>query len=269
MATMTSAVGSQTRGAAVAFLAICWRDIFVIWRQLPAVLAQVLLQPLFFIFILGRILPDLGYTRPGYATSLVPGIVGLTAVMTGLQATAFPLVIDFSYTKEIEDRLLAPLSVAMVGVQKIAVAALRALVAAVIIFPTGALIIGSTLRLSTANIPLVIVFCVMAAVLGSAMGLTMGTWIDPSQINLLFAVIFTPLLFTGCAQYPWALLNRLEWFQVVTCFNPLTYASEGLRAALVPQMPHMEAWIAGLALAGFIAVFTFTGVKGFVRRAVD
>jgi ABC-2 type transport system permease protein len=269
MAAVAVAVPGLRSGAIRAFLAICWRDIFVVWRQLPAFLAQVLLQPLFLLFIFGRVLPDLGFARGAYATTLLPGVIALTIVFTAMQSTALPLVLEFSFTREIEDRLLAPLPVAMVAVQKIVIASLRALVAGAVIFPLGALILGSNFHLSSAHVPLVIVYCVLAALLGSGIGLSMGTFVEPNQINIMFAVIFTPLFFTGCTQYPWALLSRLEWFQIVTLFNPITYASEGLRATLVPQMAHMQILISLLALCGFIIVFCSLGVYGFVRRAID
>ena len=112
------------------FLAVLRRDLYVTWRELPVFLAQVVLQPLFLLFVFGRVLADLGFTHPGYTEVLFPGIVAMTVVLTALQSTAFPLVIDFSFTKEIEDRLLAPMPVGMVGVEKIVFAAMRALVAA-------------------------------------------------------------------------------------------------------------------------------------------
>ena len=72
-------------------------------------LAQALLQPIFFLFVFGRVLPEIGAARGAYGTQLLPGILALTLVLTALQNTALPLVIEFSFTKEIEDRLLAPL----------------------------------------------------------------------------------------------------------------------------------------------------------------
>jgi ABC-2 type transport system permease protein len=94
------------------FLAVLWRDLFVTGRDLAAFLAQVVLQPFFLIFVFGKVLTQLGYAQQGYAQLLLPGVIGLTAVLTGLQGTALPLVIDFSFTKEIEDRLLAPMPIA-------------------------------------------------------------------------------------------------------------------------------------------------------------
>jgi ABC-2 type transport system permease protein len=49
----------------------------------------------------------------------------------------------------------------------------------------------------------------------------------------------------------------------------MTYVSEGLRAAMVPEVPHIRPWICLLALAGSIAVLAAIGVRGFYRRAVD
>ena len=43
----------------------------------------------------------------------LPGLVALTAVITGMQTLAFPLVAEFGWTREIEDRLLAPMPTAL------------------------------------------------------------------------------------------------------------------------------------------------------------
>jgi ABC-2 type transport system permease protein len=82
-------------------------------------------------------------------------------------------------------------------------------------------------------------------------------------------LILTPLLFTGASQYPWTSLDQLRWFQVVTACNPLTYVSEGMRAALEPAVPHIQPWISVLVLAGALVAFTAVGIRLFLRRAID
>ena len=225
-------------GPARAFLAVLWRDLYVTGRELPVFLAQVVLQPLFLLFVFGKVLTDLGFAQPGYTRVLFPGIVALTATVTGLQSTAFPLVIDFSFTKEIEDRLLAPLPVGMVAVEKVVFASMRALLAALVMLPIGIWVLGS--------IP----------------------W-RANRINVMFALVLTPLLFTGASQYPWASLDDLRWFQVVTAGNPLTYVSEGMRAALVPDVPHIQPWVSVVVLVATIVVSLTVGIRLFLRRAVD
>ena len=237
------AIRDTRTGAPGVFMAVLWRDIFVTGRELPVFLAQVILQPLFMLFVFGKVLSNLGYTRPGYAHLLFPGIVALTALLTSLQSTALPLVLEFSFTKEIEDRLLAPIPTALVAVEKMIFAAMRALIAAVCMFPIGVLILGSV-PWRAAGAP-------------------------PNRISIAFSLVLTPLLFTGCSQYPWPTLDSLRWFQIVTLFNPLTYVSEGMRGALVPYVPHMRPWVCVVALLFWLAVFSAIGIRGFIRRAID
>jgi ABC-2 type transport system permease protein len=110
---------------------------------------------------------------------------------------------------------------------------------------------------------------VLASLLGACLGLVLGTAVKPPSINIVFSLVFTPLLFTGCSQYPWPSLDRLRWFQVVTAANPMTYASEGLRAALVPGVPHIAVWICLTVMPLAIAALFTIGVRGFYRRALD
>jgi ABC-2 type transport system permease protein len=251
-----------------AFVAVLGRDLFVTGRELPIFLAQVILQPFFFLFVFGRVLSELGYTTSSYSHLLFPGIVALTAFLTSLQTTALPLVFDFSYTKEIEDRLLAPMPVSWVALEKLVFAGIRSLIAAVMMFPIGILVLGS-IPWRAAGAPLFIVILLLGTLAGATLGLTLGTLVDANRINIVFALVLTPVLFTGCSQYPWPSLYKLEWFQWLTTINPLTYVSEGMRAALVPGVPHIRSWICILMLVVSLVVFGTIGVKGFLRRAID
>jgi ABC-2 type transport system permease protein len=268
---MSAAPTTMPMRASVArtFLALCGRDLWVTVRHDPvAFLAQALLQPVFFLFVFGRVLPDIGAARGAYGTQLLPGVLALTLVLTALQNTALPLVIEFSFTKEIEDRLLAPLPVWMVGVQKLVIAALRGLVAAVLILPLGALILPGGIDLAGASWPGFAAVLLVGAVAGAAVGLVLGTAVPPNRINVAFALVLTPLIFTGATFYPWAALGSLRWFQIVTLLNPLTYVSEGMRGALT-AVPHLATGWMALGLAGSLALFGLLGLWGFERRAVD
>ena len=273
MSATTSPVTTPARqrtaaGPARAFLAVLWRDMYVTGRELPVFLAQVVLQPLFLLFVFGKVLTDLGFAQPGYTRVLFPGIVALTAVVTGLQSTAFPLVIDFSFTKEIEDRLLAPLPVGMVAVEKVVFASLRALLAALVMLPIGVLVLGS-IPWRPAGLPLFATVLVLGCLAGSCLGMIMGTAVPANRINVMFALVLTPLLFTGASQYPWASLDHLPWFQALTACNPLTYVSEGMRAAMAPEVPHIPPLVSVLVLVVTVAVALAIGIRLFLRRAVD
>jgi ABC-2 type transport system permease protein len=251
-----------------AFRALLWRDVFVTGRELVPFLLQVVLQPVFLLFVFGKVLVELGFASDRYSAVLLPGVIALTAFLTALQNTAFPLVIDFSFTKEIEDRLLAPLPTALVAVEKIVFSLLRALVAALVMFPISWWVLGA-LPVTWPDLPVIAAFLVLGSLVGAALGMTLGTFVTPNRINVVFAVVLTPLLFTGSTQFPWQQLDSLRWFQVVCALNPLTYVSEALRSQMAPGVPHLPLWLCALVLAGFLAVFGAAGLIGFRRRALD
>ena len=251
-----------------AFLAVLRRDLYVTGNELPLFVAQVVLQPLFLLFVFGKVLGTLGYTEAGYADLLFPGLLALTAVITGMQTLSFPLVAEFGWTKEIEDRLLAPIPTGLVAAEKVVFASLRALVATLMMIPVGVLILGS-ISWDWDNFPLFCTIVVLGALLGSALGLVLGTLVTPQRINILFSLVFTPMLFTGASQYPWPSLSSIRWFQVVTALNPMTYVSEGLRASLVPNVPHIRPWICVVVLIASLIVLLTIGTRGFYRRAID
>ena len=109
---------------------------------------------------------------------------------------------------------------------------------------------------------------VLGALAGGSMGLVLGTAVPPNRISVAFAIVLTPLIFTGATFYPWSGLTRLRWFQVVTLFNPLTYVSEGMRASLT-QLAHLGTAGSRSAWSWRCVAFGALGVRGFVGRAVD
>ena len=266
---MSESIPFETRANSLrALVAILRRDLVVTWNDLPAFLAQVIMQPLFLLLVFGKILGSLGYTRPGYAQLLFPGLLSLTVVITAMQALAFPLVAEFGWTMEIEDRLLAPLPTALVAAEKVIFASLRAWVATLLMLPIGAIILGS-IPWVWSNLPLFIAMIVLGALLGASMGLVIGTYVTPQRLNIVFSLVFTPLLFTGSSQYPWPSLENLRWFQVITALNPMTYVSEGLRAAMVPEVPHIDPAIGLSVLTCALVILFALGLRGFYRRAIN
>ena len=251
-----------------AFTAVLGRDVFVTGRELPSFLAQVLVQPVALLFIFGKVLGQLGYTQPGYAQILLPGMIALNAFLVSLQNTSFPLVLDFSYSREIEDRLLAPLPISWVAAEKMLFGAMRGLFAAVLMVPLGMWMLGR-ISWDLSGLPFALLCMVLGSFCGAAVGLTVGAAVPPRRINIMFAVILAPLMFTGATQFPWAQLENLRWFQVLCAVNPLTYVSEGMRGALLPGLPHMPPWACVVALVVAGGVFGALGIRFFLRRALD
>lgn len=256
-----------------AFIAILQRDIVVTGREFVPFLLQALMQPLFFLFIFGKVLPGIGLAAGNFGALMLPGIVALTGMIAAMQGVTLPLVLDLGYAREIDDRLLSPLPVWWVPLEKVLFAAIRGTIASSVIFPLGWWILGEGFAVRGDRIGWLICMVILTAFVGATIGLLMGTVIKPEQISLMFTLIFTPLLFTGCTYYPWGALGRIKWFQVLTLFNPLTYAAEGLRYAMVPPMNGRElhtldlGWIL-FALGASVLVMFLIGTRTFYKRVV-
>jgi ABC-2 type transport system permease protein len=265
---------SNVRAASTALLAIISRDLLVMRREVIVLLVQTLMQPLFILLVIGKVFSTIGAFTSAFTALLVPGIVALTVFTTALQAPSVELARDLAFTREIEDRLLAPLPTSLVAVEKMGLAVVRALLSGALVFPLAALVLGSAYQVSSDRVGLTIALIVLVALVGAALGLLIAVLVPIQFLPVIFALVFTPLIFTGCTLYSWASLSGIRWFQVVTLFNPLTYAAEGLRYTLVPLV-HGQAqptlalgWVL-LALGGsFIACF-IASLTLFYRRVIS
>ncbi|HEY8203652.1 MAG TPA: ABC transporter permease [Pyrinomonadaceae bacterium] len=251
------------------FIALLHRDLRVARRELVSFLLRVALNPLMFTFIFGFVMPRMGIIQRGYTDMLLPGILGLSMTLSSMQAVSLPLVIDFGWSKEIEDRLLAPISIAGVGIEKIIVGVVQAIIAGAVVMPLAWLLMRVHLNLSWISAVHFVLVALLSSWLFAAFGLVMGTIVPPQQISLLFTLLLAPMIFFGCAYYPWATLHVIPWFQYAVLVNPLVYANEGFRLALTPGMPHMSMPAIYAALIGFSALFTWLGLRKFEARALD
>src|SRR5438094_3560200 len=131
--------------------ALLHRDLRVARRDLKYSLLRVVLQPLLFTFIFGFVMPRLGIIQRGYTAMLLPGILALSMTLSGMQAVALPLVIEFGWTKEIEDRLLAPISIGAIALEKIVMGLLQSMVAGLLVLPLAWLMMSDGLGIQLAH----------------------------------------------------------------------------------------------------------------------
>jgi len=251
-----------------AFFAMLARDAHVARRNFMVVLMQTFLQPLMFVFIFGRVMVRSGYMPAAYKSLLLPGIMAISMVFTGVWSVAMPLIAEFQFTREIEDRLLAPMDISWVAFEKVLAGTIQALLAGLIVIPAAWLI----LRPVEFNLhsPLTFVcVTVLVALFSACGGLALGCSINQQHIGLMFSMVLTPMIFFGCTYYPWSALNSFPILQKVVLINPLVYASEGLRGTLVPQFPHLSLVAVLIALTAFDAALLVAGLRQFRNKAVS
>jgi ABC-2 type transport system permease protein len=269
-----AATRSVRRAALVAFWGLLLRDLRVLTREKGPFVVRTVSQPLLLVFVFTYVFPAIGQGIDGpgaegsFTDILVPGVVAIAVLIKGIQAVALPLVQEFGYTSEIEDRVMAPLPVWAVAVAKIVAGAGQGLLAALIVLPIVAFVPAEPVAVDIRPLALAGVL-VLSALSASTLGLALGTLIEPRQVPLMFSVIILPVTFLGATYYPWAALGPIRWLQIATLANPLVYLAEGFRFAITPHLPHMEPAAIFAGLIGFPALIGLVAVKAFERRVLS
>ena len=96
-------------------------------KNLKEFMPRTMLQPLLLVFVFTYVFPKIGQGVGGggagaatFSSVARRRRASATAIIfQGIQAVALPLVQEFGYTREIEDRVLAPLPVGLVAFEKI------------------------------------------------------------------------------------------------------------------------------------------------------
>jgi ABC-2 type transport system permease protein len=259
------------------FLALLARDAAMVRKNARMFVLRTIMQPLLLVFVFTYVFPKIGQgvgttvddanAASQFSTILVAGVVGLAIIFQGVQAVALPLVTEFGYSKEIEDRVLAPLPVSLVAIEKIVAGMIQGFLSAALVFPIAAFVPATAPELHV-NWLILLTLAPLAGWTSAALGLALGTKVQPMQVPQLFAFIVLPMTMLGCIYFPWTRLSHLRWLQVAVLVNPLVYMCEGFRAALT-RSSHMSLWAVYGALLGFAVLLTRLGVKGFERRVIS
>ena len=244
----------------------------VLRKNAKEFIPRTLLQPLLLVFVFAYVFPKIGQGVGGgghaaeFSTALVAGVVGLAIIFQGIQSVALPMVQEFGYTREIEDRVLAPMPVALVALEKVTAGALYGAVSAALVFPIATIVPATPVHLNI-NWPVLLTLTPLACFMCGSLGLAFGTRFEPRTVPALFGIVVLPLTMLGCIYYPWQSLHAVPWLQKLVLVNPLVYMCEGFRAALT-KGPHMSLWAIYPAVAGFAALFLTVGLSGFRKRVL-
>ncbi len=251
------------------FAAMLARDAHVARRNFIPLALQTLLQPLLFVFVFGAVMTRSGLMPVMYKSLLLPGIMAISMVFSGIQAVAMPLIAEFQFTREIEDRLLAPMGIGWLAVEKIVAGMLQSLVAGLVVIPSAWLLLRPGVELNLSAPLTLAAMALLVALFSSSGGLMLGCTVGQTNIGLMFSLVLAPMIMFGCAYYPWSALAGFPVLQKVVLVNPLVYASEGLRGTLAPQFPHLPLVAVAAALVAFDAALVVMGLRQFHRKAVS
>ncbi|HWE65319.1 MAG TPA: ABC transporter permease [Acidimicrobiales bacterium] len=263
--------------------ALIVRDLVVLRKHLIEFAVRTLVQPFLLCFVFLFVFPKIGQgigsssggpgAASGFATVLVPAVVGLSIMFQGIQAVAMQLAQEFGFTREIEDRVQAPCPIWLVAVSKVLSGGAQGILSAILVLPIASVVHASGVE---ANINLhwlyILTLVPLACLAMTSLGLLLGTSFEPRNIGLMFGFIVLPITFLGGTYYQWTRLAPVKvggfhWLQTVVLINPLVYVNEGMRAAFT-NATHMHLYVIYPVLLAFSAVFLTLGLRNFRRKVL-
>jgi ABC-2 type transport system permease protein len=262
--------------------ALLLRDLVVLKKNLAEFVIRTLVQPFLLCFVFLFIFPKIGQgigghgaaAESGFATVLVPGVVGLSIMFQGVQSIALTMSQEFGFTREIEDRVQAPCPIWLVAVEKVLSGTVQGLISAALVLPIASVVHAAG---TEADISLhwwiILTLVPLSCVAMGSLGLVLGTSFEARNIGLMFGFVILPITFLGGTYYQWTRLNPVKlggwhWLQTIVLINPLIYMNEGMRAAFT-QASHMHLYIIYPVLVGFCALFLSIGLHNFRRKVLS
>jgi ABC-2 type transport system permease protein len=251
------------------FFALLRRDLLVASRNAFPLLLATLTQPVLVVLVFGNILPRMGLVADSFRTVMLPGLMAISMLMAGVQGVLMPLTQDLSGSREVEERLLAPISVLGVAIEKVVAGAIHAGLAGLTALPAMMVLMHQVSGMDVHPRWLVLLpLAALCGLLSASFGLVIGSNFQPRFSGLLFAVIIGPLMLFGCAYYPWTGLSALGPVRHAFLLNPLVFMSEAMRFAVTPDVPHMPVPLLLAGLVVYVVLFTYLGAKSFERRTI-
>ncbi len=221
------------------------------------VLGQALIAPFvtasLYIFIFGYVVGSRIQSIEGikYISFVFPGIFAMNLIMSIFGATSFSIYF-MKFGKTLEDFLTYPISYIELVLSLIANGLFRGLCIMLALSIVG-LIFGVS---AVAHPFVLLLYVLLVSFVFGIIGLVVGIWADNSfeKLGLATNFVITPLSFLGGAFYSVDMLP--ENLRFLVHFNPLFYATDGIRYALTGY--HDASLLLGVGvLTGIAVVFLF------------
>lgn len=244
-----------------ALLGVWWREFKVFWREKSRIIASII-SPLMWLFLFGS---GVGarYSVDGasYRDFIYPGILAMTVIFGSV---FFGVYIVWDRKIDVfKAVLVAPVSRMSIFIGKVLGGCTDVLLQVSVLFLFSFLFPS----VNPEGLPQAFVFLFFSAVALVSLGLAIGSLLKSLEgFQLISALVIFPLFFSSGALFP--VDHHLpSWLRVLATLNPLSYAVDGIRGALMGIHYHSLATDFTILLA-FTLVMTVAGSALFARMKI-
>jgi ABC-2 type transport system permease protein len=242
--------------------AIWYREFKVFTREKSRIISSIINPLLWLVIFGGGLGSTISIQGVNYQSFIFPGMLAMVAMFSTIFFGAYVVwdkKIDF-----LKEVLVAPLTRTTIFFGKVLGGLTDTLIQVTILLVLGLLLgLGS---FALHQILLAYVFIFIFSVGLVSVGLILGSTMDsPEGFQLITSFVIFPLFFLSGALFP---INNLPaWLSFFTKIDPVTYAVDGLRGAML-GVSVFPAGFNLLVLSLFSIVAVFIGVQAFKRMKI-
>ena len=192
-----------------------------------------------------------------YGAFIVPGLIMLTVLMQSVTNASFGIYFP-KFIGTIYEPLSAPISYFEMLIGYVGAAATKSIAIGLIILMTSFLFVPLKIAHPFWMLGFLSLTCVSFSLLGFIIGICARNF---EQLNLVPALIITPLVFLGGSFYSIAMLP--PFWQTATLFNPVVYLISGFRWAFFDTS---DVAVSYSLIAILLFSLLFVGVIGLIFK---
>ena len=215
-----------------ALYAVWLREFKVFLRESSRLIASIF-TPLLWLFVVGS---GLGSAAPSvgedYQKFIFPGIISMSVIFSSVFFGSY-IIWDrkFDFLKSV---MVAPVSRETIFVGKTLGGMTTSLVQVSILLLVGGPI---GIQFDAFTVSQIVATVLLLSFALTSLGLAMGSFIESLEgFQLIVSLVAFPLFFLSGALFP--LQNLPEWLSILTTVNPVTYAVDALRNAMMLSSKH-------------------------------
>jgi len=192
-----------------------------------------------------------------YGAFIVPGLIMLTVLMQSVTNASFGIYFP-KFIGTIYEPLSAPISYFEMLIGYVGAAATKSMAIGLIILMTSFLFVPLKIAHPFWMLGFLSLTCVSFSLLGFIIGICARNF---EQLNLVPALIITPLVFLGGSFYSIAMLP--PFWQTATLFNPVVYLISGFRWAFFDTS---DVAVSYSLIAILLFSLLFVGIIGLIFK---
>lgn len=248
------------------FWALIRKELYVLGKKLRDIIINSALNVTCNIIIFAYLFPLMGMSPALIAPMFVSILVFMMQNLSW--SLVLPILFDLQTTRLIEFYVTLPMSKAMLLNTYIARVSLELFCATFPLAIVGMVLIGNAASIGITNLLSFLLFYILCAIWSACLFLLVGlryplTWfLEHSWPRRL-----SPLSLFSASQFPWKLAYAFNpWIGLAFLANPVTYMTEGLRAALLGSSDYIPLSICTSVLVASLCIIYHYLLRAFIKR---